>query len=645
MVMESSALGASDTLNAIVWGEYDRPFEVLGAHPVRFKPMVGVASSALAIRFTVWAPRATAVSVVGDFNQWVVGSNPMTKVGSTGLWQTTVVGIGQGASYQFAVTGQGDTQPTLKADPYARASQFRPGQASVVAAMPPVKALSHERVLANALDAPISIYEVHAGSWRRHAAPSGTREEFLTWHELAQQLAPYVKSMGFTHLELLPVTEHPFDGSWGYQTLGMYSPSSRFGDWAGLAHFVQACHDIGLGVILDWVPAHFPIDAYGLARFDGSAQFEYADPREGFHRDWGTLIYDYSSAAVRNFLTGSALYWLERMGLDGLRVDAVASMLYRDYSRDSGQWVPNSSGGRENWEAVSLFKRINTLVAGACPGAMMIAEESTAFPKVTTAAKDGGLGFDFKWNMGWMHDTLGLMQAQPEHRSGQYHKLVHTVSYAFSERFVLPLSHDEVVHGKRSIFGRMPGQGDERFAQLRAYYGLMWGYPGKKLLFMGQEFAQTTEWNHDQSLPWELLNDPKHAQVQKWVTQLNHLYQNESALYEGDANPEAFTWVVNDDPEQMVLAWVRSDRRGNAILVVVNLGARALHAYRMGLPNRVTQGGLPWRCLLCSDDVQFGGNTANQQLPLMPEAVPSQGKPLSIQLNLPAFSTQFFKVV
>jgi 1,4-alpha-glucan branching enzyme len=645
MVMEPSALGSSDTLNAIVWGEYDRPFEVLGAHPIQFKPMVGVASAALAVRFTVWAPRALAVSVVGDFNQWVVGAHSMSKVGATGMWQTTVVGIGQGAAYQFAVTGQADGQTTLKADPYARAAQFRPAQASVVAAMPPFKALTSERAQANRLDAPISIYEVHAGSWRRHAAPVGSREEFFTWHELAQQLAPYVKSMGFTHLELLPITEHPFDGSWGYQTLGLYSPSSRFGDWAGLAHFVEACHALGLGVILDWVPAHFSIDSFGLARFDGSAQFEYADPREGFHRDWGTYIYDYSSAAVRNFLAGSALYWLERMGLDGLRVDAVASMLYRDYSRDSGQWVPNSSGGRENWEAVSLFRRINTLVSGACPGAMMIAEESTAFPKVTTAAKEGGLGFDFKWNMGWMHDTLSLMQASPEHRSGQYQQLVHTVSFAFSERFILPLSHDEVVHGKRSIFGRMPGKGDERFAQLRAYYGLMWGYPGKKLLFMGQEFAQITEWNHDQSLPWELAREPKHAGVQHWVTQLNQLYKTESALHEGDTKSEAFTWVVNDDAQQMVLAWVRSDLRGNAILVVTNLGARALQAYRMGLPNRVTQGGLPWRCVLSSDDPAFGGETPRQQQAVMPEAVPAQGRPLSIQLNLPAFSTQFFKVV
>jgi 1,4-alpha-glucan branching enzyme len=642
MVMEPSTL---NTLNAIAWGEYDRPFEVLGAHPVKLKSVVGVASSVLAVRFTVWAPKAKMISVVGDFNNWDQSANPLTRVGTQGIWQTTVNGVGVGAAYQFAVQGQHAHQATLKSDPYARATQFRPEQASIVAPMPVVKPLSAARQAANEINAPISIYEVHAGSWRRHDAAPGVRDTFLTWQELGEQLPGYVKQLGFTHIELLPITEHPFDGSWGYQTLGLYAPSSRFGDLAGLVQFVAQCHEHDIGVILDWVPAHFPTDEFGMKEFDGGPLYEYADPREGFHRDWGTLIYDYSSAGVRNFLAGSALYWLERAGLDGLRVDAVASMLYRDYSRDSGQWVPNSTGGRENLEAISLFKRINTLAANTCPGTLMIAEESTAFPKVTHAVKDNGLGFSFKWNMGWMHDTLAIMQTPAQYRHEQYQQLVHTISYAFSEQFVLPLSHDEVVHGKRSIFGRMPGQGNERFAQLRAYYGLMWGYPGKKLLFMGQEFGQSTEWNHDQALPWAQSEQPMNAGVARWVAQLNQLYKSSPALYVNDGQPQGFTWVVNDDPNQMVLAWIRSDQQGASMLVVCNLSARHLSAYRMGLPNSATKGGLPWRCVLSSSEQQFGGDSIGQPDPIMPQAVPAQGRALSIQLEIPAYSTQFYQVV
>ncbi len=640
--MESQAIEVLNIQNAIVWGEYDRPFEVLGAHPVQLKPSAGIAGATLAVRFSVWAPRASQVSVVGEFNQWNPQSNPLARLGTSGLWQTTVTGIGVGTAYQFAVTA-GASEPVLKADPYARAAQFRPATASVVAAMPAMRPLSSARQAANQADAPISIYEVHAGSWQRHDAKVGSRDCFLTWQELAQQLPHYVKSLGFTHIELLPITEHPFDGSWGYQTLGLYSPSSRFGDWNGLIHFVSVCQAMGLGVILDWVPAHFPTDSHGMGQFDGSAIYEYADPREGFHRDWGTLIYDYSCASVRNFLTGSALYWLERAGLDGLRVDAVASMLYRDYSRDSGQWVPNMAGGRENLEAISLFKRINTLAAGACPGSIMIAEESTAFPRVTKPVSQDGLGFHFKWNMGWMHDTLKVMQTQPQSRHQQYQALVHTVDYAFSEQFVLPLSHDEVVHGKRSIFGRMPGKGNERFAQLRAYYGLMWGYPGKKLLFMGQEFAQTTEWNHDQPLPWAQAKEPMHAGVAAWVTDLNQAYQNIPALHVGDGQSDSFTWVVNDDPTNVVLAWLRSDKQGRQLLVVCNLQERDLKDYRVGLPSspRPMQ---PWRCVLNSNLTQYGGTDLPEADLILPQQIPVQGRAVSIQLNLPAFSTQFFQV-
>jgi 1,4-alpha-glucan branching enzyme len=648
--MEPSALGtiavSTQIHNAIVWGEYDRPFEILGAHPLQIKPVAGVAGSVLAVRFTVWAPRAQSVSVVGEFNQWNQHAHPMTRLNGSGLWQATVSGIGVGTAYQYAVTDQ-KGQTVLKADPYARASQFRPSQASVVAAMPAARSLSDQRKQANRTTAPISIYEVHAGSWRRHAAKAGSRDEFLTWQELAAQLPAYVKSLGFTHIELLPITEHPFDGSWGYQTLGMYSPSARFGDMQGLIDFIQTCHEQGIGVILDWVPAHFPTDQYGMSQFDGAPMFEYADPREGFHRDWGTLIYDFSCASVRNFLTGSALYWLERSGADGLRVDAVASMLYRDYSRDSGQWVPNMSGGRENWEAISLFKRVNTLTHSACSGSMMIAEESTAFPNVTKPVAQEGLGFNFKWNMGWMHDTLAAMQTSAPERTHHYAQLVNTINYAFSEHFVLPLSHDEVVHGKRSIFGRMPGQGAQRFDQLRAYYGFMWGYPGKKLLFMGQEFAQTTEWNHDLPLPWDQSQQPAHRQVAAWVAALNQLYCSHSALHAGDCQAELFSWLVNEDAGNSVLAWQRGDAQGNRILVVTNLSDRDLMAYRVGIAapnNKSSKQDLTWRCLLSSADAQFGGNGLGAAAQVVQEAVPYQGKPQSLQLTLPAFSTQFFVV-
>ncbi|HMR71982.1 MAG TPA: 1,4-alpha-glucan branching protein GlgB, partial [Rubrivivax sp.] len=465
-------------------------------------------------------------------------------------------------------------------DPYARAAQVRPETASAVPEpLPPARALPAGRAEANARRAPLAIYEVHAGSWRRH--PDG---RFHGWDELAAALPAYVADLGFTHVELLPVTEHPFDGSWGYQTLGLYAPTARFGDAAGLRRFVDACHAHGLGVLLDWVPAHFPGDAHGLVRFDGSALYEYADPREGLHRDWDTLIYNFGRREVVNFLVGSALYWVERMGADGLRVDAVASMLYRDYSRDEGQWVPNVHGGRENLEAIALLRRVNEVLGAECPGAITLAEESTAFPGVSAPTWSGGLGFHYKWNMGWMHDTLAYMREDPVHRRWHHDRMRFGLVYAFSENFVLPLSHDEVVHGKGSILARMPGDDWQRFANLRAYYGFMWGHPGKKLLFMGQEWGQRGEWNHDVELPWAELADDRHAGVQRLVRDLNRAYRELPALHRLDGEAAGFEWLVADDEDESVYAWLRRDDCGGMAVVVAHFPPGPRHGWRLGGP-------------------------------------------------------------
>jgi 1,4-alpha-glucan branching enzyme len=617
-------------VNAIAWGEYDRPFEFLGAHPLEI-----TATQHAAVRFAVWAPNAFAVAVVGPFNEWNEDANRMESISESGVWETIVNGIGLGDSYQFSVIAQEGTKPILKADPYARFAQYRPDQASIIASMPVKKELSEARQKANRVDAPISVYEVHASSWRR--GPDG---EFLTWDELAHSLPAYVRGLGFTHLELLPISEHPFDGSWGYQTLGLFAPSSRFGDPEGLHRFVQACHQHGLGVILDWVPAHFPTDLHGPIQFDGTPLYEYADPKEGFHRDWKTLIYDFNRAGVRNFLTGSALYWLERYGVDGLRVDAVASMLYRDYSRDSGQWLPNQVGGRENLEVVSLFKRITTLIRNACPGALMIAEESTAWPNVTKPAELEGLGFHFKWNMGWMHDSLQFMQASPNDRRHQYGALVASLNFAFSEKFMLALSHDEVVHGKGSLLGKMSGNPQEQFAQLRAYYSLMWAYPGKKLLFMGQEFGQATEWNHDQSLPWDYAKTEGASGVKTLVHDLNLLYRSSPSLHQLDGQAEGFEWLVNDDPDNQVLAWLRKDLSGQVIMAVCNFSNRNLSAYRIGVPAalRLSQ----WREVLNSSRPAYGGVHENPMRNANVQAVPANRQAQSVQLALDAFTTSYF---
>jgi 1,4-alpha-glucan branching enzyme len=608
-------------------GTHLRPYTFLGAHPAQAQGVDGV-------RFAVWAPNAARVSVVGDFNAWDGRRHPMRSRGGGGVWELFVPHVGAGDRYKFEIRTHGGEVLPHKADPYARAAELRPATASVVA--PPLVAplrLDAQRAAANERHAPMSIYELHAGSWRRH--PDG---RLYSWDELAASLPDYAAAQGFTHVELLPVSEHPFDGSWGYQTLGLYAPSARFGPGDGLRRFVQACHAQGVGVLLDWVPAHFPSDAHGLARFDGSALYEYADPREGFHRDWNTLIYNFGRHEVRNFLAGSALYWLEQFGLDGLRVDAVASMLYRDYSREPGQWVPNAQGGRENLEAIAFLRRTNEVVGQECPGAITLAEESTAFPGVSAPVFAGGLGFHYKWNMGWMHDTLEYVRQDPVHRRWHHDKMSFGLVYAFSENFVLPLSHDEVVHGKGSILGRMPGDEWQRFANLRAYYGFMWGHPGKKLLFMGQEFAQGTEWNHDTELPWWLLQHEPHAGVQRLVRDLNLLMRERPALHRLDTQAAGFDWIDAHDADRSVYAWVRRDGAGDEVLVVCNMTPVPRPAMRLGVP----PGRAAWREVLNTDSVFYGGsNLGNGPGPLPVQAVASHGRDQSFELALPPLAALY----
>jgi 1,4-alpha-glucan branching enzyme len=607
-------------------GSHLRPYTVLGAQPLAVDGVEGV-------RFALWAPNARRVSVVGDFNAWDARRHPMRLHPGAGVWEIFVPHAGVGQRYKYALLGADGRALPLKADPYARACELRPATASVVAPLPPVQPLPPGRAEANGRHAPVSIYEVHAGSWRRH--PDG---RFHDWDWLAAQLPAYAADLGFTHVELLPVSEHPFDGSWGYQTLAPYAPSARFGDAAGFLRFVQACRAHGLGVLVDWVPAHFPGDDWGLARFDGSALYEHADPREGWHPDWGTLIYNYGRHEVRNFLVGSALYWIERLGVDGLRVDAVASMLYRDYSRDEGGWVPNVHGGRENLEAIAFLRRANEVIGTQCPGAVTIAEESTAFAGVSAPTWAGGLGFHYKWNMGWMHDTLQYMREDPVHRRWHHHKMTFGLLYAFSENFVLPLSHDEVVHGKGSILGRMPGDDWQRFANLRAYYGFMWGHPGKKLLFMGQEFAQPGEWNHDVELPWALLHDPRHAGVQRLVRDLNRLYRSEPALHRLDSEAEGFEWLAVHDSEASVLAWLRRDDAGRMVVVVCNFTPVPRPGWRLGLP----EGPGAWREWLNTDSQHYGGSDAgNGGQVLAVHDVPAHGRARSLVLDLPPLATLF----
>ncbi len=587
-------LGPTDDF-LIAEGTHLRLHDKLGAHPIRHQGAEGM-------HFAVWAPNAQVVSVVGDWNLWDAKRHPMRRRGDVGVWEIFLPDVGPGQAYKFAIIGPNGERLPHKADPFAFESELRPATASRTAA--PIdhdwRDAAHRAHWASVdpRRVPISIYEVHAGSWQRD--DDGW---FLPWDRLADRLIPYVVDMGFTHIEFLPISEHPYDPSWGYQTTGLYAPSARFGDPAGFARFVDGAHRAGVGVLLDWVPAHFPTDAHGLARFDGTALYEHDDPRLGFHPDWNTAIYNFGRREVSQFLVNNALFWAERYHVDGLRVDAVASMLYRDYSRKADEWIPNADGGRENWEAVAFLRDTNRAVYREHPGFFTVAEESTSWPGVSKPAHEGGLGFGFKWNMGFMHDTLAYMAREPVHRTHHHDEITFGLTYAFSENFVLPLSHDEVVHGKGSLLTKMAGDDWQQFANLRAYYALMWGYPGKKLLFMGQEFAQRREWSEERALDWELLDAPAHRGVATLVRDCNRLYRDTPALHARDCEGDGFVWAVVDDAANSVFAWERRAPGDAPVLVVSNLTPVPRAGYRVP----VSQDGR-WREILNSDAADYGGS-------------------------------------
>ncbi len=611
-------------------GTHKRIWQALGAHLVEHEGVAGT-------HFAVWAPNAQRVSVVGDFNVWDGRRHPMRRRGATGVWESFVPSVGEGTAYKFEIrASNGDLMP-LKADPVGFGSEHAPKNASVVRQLPTKPWTDQDwmagRAARQTIDAPISVYEVQLASWRR--AP-GNR--MLSYSELATQLVDYVASMGFTHIELMPVSEYPFDGSWGYQPVGLFAPTVRHGTPAEFAELIDAAHRAGLGVLLDWVPGHFPTDPHGLGRFDGSALYEHADPKEGFHQDWNTLIYNYGRAEVSNYLTSNALYWLEVYHLDGLRVDAVASMLYRDYSRDAGQWVPNKDGGRENYEAIDLLKRMNVTTYGECPGIMTIAEESTAFAGVSRPVNHGGLGFGFKWNMGWMNDTLSYMQRDPIYRKHHHHQMTFGLQYAWSENYLLPISHDEVVHGKGSMLSKMPGSEAEQFANLRAYYGFMWAHPGKKLLFMGQEFAQRSEWNHDQSLDWHLLECAPHRGMQALVRDLNKVYRETPALHINDCRPEGFQWLESNDADGSTYSWIRKGGPADAMVVIVVNMTPVERVVRVGLP---TAG--HWVEILNSDAEVYGGGNRGNLGGVTSEGEPWNGQAQSAFVTLPPLTAVYLK--
>ena len=578
----------------IAEGSHLRLFDKLGAHLLHHEGADGV-------HFAVWAPNARRVCVVGDFNGWNGRATGMRMRRDTGVWEIFLPGVAAGQTYKYAIVGGDGVALPLKADPFAFRAELRPATASIVA-QPPAHAWGDaaHRAFWAAADAraqPISIYEVHAGSWQR-----GDDGGFLSWDALAERLIPYVVDMGFTHIEFLPITEHPYDPSWGYQTTGLYAPTARHGEPEGFARFVDGAHRAGVGVILDWVPAHFPVDAHGLARFDGTALYEHADPKQGFHPDWKTAIYNFGRREVAAFLVNNALFWMEAYHLDGLRVDAVASMLYLDYSRQDGEWVPNADGGNHNLEAVAFLQETNTRVYAANPGALMIAEESTSWAGVSQPVHARGLGFGFKWNMGFMHDTLRYLARPPADRNCHHDEITFGLLYAWSENFVLPLSHDEVVHGKGTMLARMAGDARQKFATLRAYYAFMWGYPGKKLLFMGQEFGQQAEWNEARALDWWQLDDARHRGVQAVVRDLNRLYRREAALHAQDCAPEGFEWLVVDDREGCVFAWVRRAPGADDLVVIAHFSDALREGYRLRLPD-----GGRWREVLNTDAAEYGG--------------------------------------
>jgi len=608
-------------------GRHRRAYEVLGARPAVHEGVAGA-------RFAVWAPSARRVSVVASFNDWDGRRHPMRRRVECGVWELFVPGLAEGLHYKYEILGADGHLEPLKADPMGFAAEIPPATASVLRAPPEPQDDPHwlaDRARRSAADAPVSIYEMHLGSWMR-----GDHNRYLTYDEIAERLIPYVQAMAFTHIEFLPVSEHPFDGSWGYQPVGLYAPTSRHGSPEAFAWLVRRCHEAGIGVLLDWVPGHFPSDPHGLARFDGTHLYEHADPRQGFHQDWNTLIYNYGRDEVRNFLTANARFWIERYGIDGLRVDAVASMLYLDYSRKDGEWVPNRYDGRENLEAIAFLREANQLAHAEREGVAMVAEESTAWPGVSKPVEDGGLGFDYKWNMGWMHDTLSYISQDPIHRRWHHDQMTFGLVYAFSEQFILPLSHDEVVHGKGSLLGKMPGDTWQRFANLRAYLGFMWAHPGKKLLFMGGEFGQAREWNHDLSLDWHLLDEAPNQGLQRMVRDLNRLYRGRPALHQRDTRPDGFEWVIGDDRDNSVFAFLRHGEPGTApVLVISNFTPQVLQAYRIGVPV-----GGAWQRLLCSDQAVYGGSGAGEEW-VHADEQSAHGHAQSLSLTLPPLATLF----
>ncbi len=628
----TSATGIISEMDRYLFGQgtHYEIYEKLGAHPMTLDGKRGV-------YFAVWAPHATSVSLVGDFNNWEPESHPMTLLETSGIYEIFVPGLKEGNLYKFAIVTQ-TGKLLFKADPYARSAEFRPGTASAVASDTPYKwsdsAWLQKRRTTNPREAAMSIYEVHLGSWRKK-----DREEkngFYTYREAAVELAEYVKDMGYTHVELMGIAEHPFDGSWGYQVTGYYAPTSRYGTPEDFQYFVNYLHKKGIGVILDWVPAHFPRDAHGLADFDGQALYEYADPRKGEHPDWGTKVFDYGKHEVSNFLIANALYWVDKFHVDGLRVDAVASMLYLDYGRKDGEWIANQYGGNQNLEAIEFFRHLNSIMASRGQGAMVIAEESTAWPLVTHDPKDGGLGFTFKWNMGWMHDFLEYMKLDPYFRKFNHNKMTFGLTYFNSENFILVLSHDEVVHLKCSMLNKMPGYFPDKFANLKAGYTYMMGHPGKKLLFMGQDFGQLHEWDEKVSLDWYLTEEELHSDLQHYVRDLLHIYQKYPALYESDDDWDGFQWINANDGDRSIFSFVRyAKNKRKSLLFVCNFTPMERPEYRVGVPKRGN-----YTLLLDNGH----GAYAPSECPVF-RAVKKEcdGQPFSISLPLSAYGTAILR--
>ena len=610
-------------------------YRKLGAHPVKDGDEEGV-------YFAVWAPNAQGVSVIGEFNEWDEQANPMTKAGPIGVFETFVPGAKIGQLYKFFIIGM-NGEHIYKADPYANEAELRPGTASRITDIRDFKwkdgTWMKNRQKFDETKNAMSIYEVHPGSWKRHA---GYEEDtgFYTYRELAVELTKYVKEMGYTHVELMGIAEHPYDGSWGYQVTGYYAPTSRYGTPEEFKYFVNYMHKKGIGVILDWVPAHFPRDAHGLADFDGQALFEYADPRKGEHPDWGTKVFDYEKHEVSNFLIANALYWIEQFHVDGLRVDAVASMLYLDYGRKDGEWVPNRYGGNQNLEAIEFFRHLNTVVVQRGHGAMVIAEESTAWPLVTHDPKEGGLGFTFKWNMGWMHDFLEYMKLDPYFRKFNHHKMTFGLTYFNSENFILVLSHDEVVHLKCSMINKMPGLGEDKFSNLKAGYTFMLGHPGKKLLFMGCEFGQFIEWDYHKQLDWMLLDYESHRKTKDYIRALNHYYLAHPALWQVEDNWDGFRWLNADDNTRSVITYYRADEKGKKSLVLCNFAASRWEDYRMGVPEAGT-----YRVALCSEEEQYGGAGFDRETLYRSEEQPLGQWAHSITLDVPPLSCMILESI